>query len=226
MTDFGSRLRKSEWEVREIAVAEARLIVEEHHYSRRGSNTACYTHGLFKRGDDRLWGCVWWLPPTRVACESVNKEQWKRVLGLTRMVCIPNAPKNACSFMLGASERIIRKEGRFVSLVTYADESQGHSGGVYRSANWTYIGRTGPYPRWIDPTTGRQVAVKATTSRTKEQMLELGYEMQGKFFKHKFVKHLFAAKPGASPALVMHESVRALFHAFLRRIRRAESTTA
>ena len=28
------------------------------------------------------------------------------------------------------------------------------------------------------------------------------------------------------PVLVMHESVRALFHAFLRRIRRAESTTA
>ena len=58
-------------------------------------------------------------------------------------------------------------------------------------------------------------------------MLELGYAVQGKFFKHKFVKHLFepeVAKPEST--LVMHESVRALFQVFLRRIRRAESTNA
>ena len=84
---------------------------------------------------------------------------------------------------------MIEKDGRFVSLVTYADESQGHSGNVYRAANWEYVGRTGPYPRWLD-SSGRQVAPKATTNRTKHEMELLGHTRVGSFYKHKFVLHL------------------------------------
>lgn len=165
-------------------------MVAQHHYARGGSNTAVYMHGLYERATDRLVAVAWWLPPTRVACESVNKADWKRVLSLTRLVCLPDAPKNSPSFLLAHSVRLIRKEGRFVSLVTYADESQGHLGQIYRAANWTYVGRTGPYPRWEDPKTGRQVACKATVNRIKARMEELGYVKTGSFHKHKYVLHL------------------------------------
>jgi hypothetical protein len=190
MDDFSNRLRKEDWEVRDASLDAARAMVKEHHYAKGGSNTAVYIHGLYNRQSGDLHGIAWWLPPTRVACESVNKEKWKQVLGLTRMVMLPGVPKNACSFLLARSERTIKRDRRFVSLVTYADESQGHDGLVYKAANWTYVGRTGPYPRWIDPTTGQQVAVKATVTRTKQQMLDLGYVKQGSFHKHKYVKHL------------------------------------
>lgn len=166
-------------------------MVADHHYAGGGSNTAVYVHGLFERGTDKLFGVAWWLPPTRVACESVNKEHWKKVLSLTRLVMLPSAPKNACTFLLSRSVAAIRADRRFVSLVTYADESQGHTGGIYKASNWEYVGRTGPYPRWIDPTTGRQVAPKATVNRTKAQMEALGYVKTGSFHKHKFVSHLY-----------------------------------
>ena len=187
---MSDRLRKSDWYVADASLASAQAMVRDHHYSRGGSNTAVYVHGLYRRQDDQLSGIAWWLPPTRVACESVNREEWKRVLSLTRLVMLPEVPKNACSFLMAASVKAIKRDGRFVSLVTYADESQGHSGGIYRAANWGYVGRTGPYPRWIDPTTGRQVACKATKNRTAAKMLELGYERAGSFHKHKFVMHL------------------------------------
>lgn len=164
------RLRSADWYVKDAPLALAQFMVELFHYARGGSNTAVYVHGLYRKTDDRLFGVAWWLPPTRVACESVNKAEWKRVISLTRMVVMPGAPKNACSFLLARSVRAIRKDGRFVSLVTYADESQGHDGGVYRAANWSYSGRTGPYPRWLDPKTGKQVAPKATTNRTKARI--------------------------------------------------------
>ena len=188
--DLHERLHGKDREVRRVPLKEARALVVAHHYAKGGSNTACYVHGLYHRLTGVLHGIVWWLPPTRVACESVNRQEWKRVLSLTRMVMIPGTPKNACSFLLSRSVRIIKKEGRFVSLVTYADESQGHTGLVYRASNWTYVGLTSPTPRWVDPVTGRQVAKKSTKTRSVAEMKALGYINQGSFRKHKYVLHL------------------------------------
>jgi len=189
MIDYSGRLKKREWFVAACPLKDAQHLVKNFHYAKGGSNTAVYTHGLYKIGTSDIFGVAWWLPPTRVACESVNKENWKKVLSLTRLVIVPEAPKNACSFLLSKSVEMIKRDKRFVSLVTYADEAQGHLGGVYRAANWEYIGRTGPYPRWINKD-GMQVAPKATTNRTKAQMQALGHEKVGSFYKHKFILHL------------------------------------
>ncbi len=195
---FPSIFNKSDWYVADAPLAEAQAMVAEYHYSRGGSNTACYTHGLYERATGHLCGIAWWLPPTRVACESVNREQWTRVLSLTRLVVLPGVPKNACSFLLSKSVRMIREDGRFVSLVTYADERQNHLGGIYKASNWAYAGRTGPYPAWVDRS-GKQVAVKATKNRTKAEMLALGHTCVGRFHKHKFVLHLKPKRKGLGP---------------------------
>lgn len=183
---YEGRLASAEWDVRSCPLTEAQALIRLHHYAGGGSNTGVYTHGLYRKGEDALYGVAWWLPPTRVACESVDKAQWKKVLSLTRMAVLPRAPKNACSFLLARSTRMIFKDRRFVTLVTYADESQGHTGGVYRSAGWEYVGRTGSYPRWLDQS-GKQVAPKSTTNRTKAQMEALGHVKVGAFHKPKFV---------------------------------------
>lgn len=184
-----ARLNRADWYVADAPLAEAQRLVREHHYARGGSNTAVYVHGLYRRVDNVLHAVAWWLPPTRVACESVNREQWQKVLSLTRLVATPGTPKNACSFLLARSVKLVQQDKRFVSLVTYADESQGHTGGIYRASGWDYVGRVGPYPRWEDQS-GKQVAVKATKNRTKAQMEALGHRKVGTFHKHKFVKHL------------------------------------
>ena len=191
-------LRCCDYEVRDCPLKDAQDLVRRHHYTKGGSNTACYTHGLYRVSDGVLMGIVWWLPPTRVACESVDRERWKQVLSLTRMVMIPGAPKNSCSFLLAKSVKLIKREGRFVALVTYADESQGHTGGVYAASGWQYVGRTGPYPRWEDEN-GMQVACKATKNRTKAEMLALGHKQTGKFHKHKYV--LLLSKKRAANAI-------------------------
>lgn len=184
------KFRKGDWLVADAPFVEAQALVRELHYARGGSNTYVYCHGLYHRGlGSRLMGVAWWLPPTRVACESVNKEKWKQVLSLTRMVIRSEVPKNGASFLLARSIKIISAEHRFVSLVTYADESQGHTGGVYRASNWHYVGRTGPYPRWLD-SEGKQVAQKATKNRVKAEMEFLGHTKVGSFYKHKFVLHV------------------------------------
>lgn len=190
---MSGKLRASDWYVADAPLKAAQEMVCEHHYAKGGSNTACYVHGLYRRADDSLHAVAWWLPPTRVACESVNRAQWQKVLSLTRLVALPGTPKNACSFLLAKSVKLIQQDRRFVSLVTYADEGQGHTGGIYRAAGWDYVGRTGPYPRWVN-SAGAQVARKATKNRKDAEMLELGHRCVGSFHKHKFVKHLRVQK--------------------------------
>lgn len=186
----GERLRKRDWVVRDVSAAEARSFVEKYHYSKGSSRTRVYSHGLFRKDSGTLMGVAVWLPPTRVAAESVNKTCWQKVLSLTRLAYHPAAPRNAATFLLGASIRMIRADGRFISCVTYADTRYGHTGAIYRATNWHYVGCMKGARAWHDPATGRQVARKATTSRTDAEMRALGYERLPPSDKHKFVLHL------------------------------------
>ena len=159
------------------------------HYSKGCSRTRVYAHALYDKQSNSMNGVAMWLPPTGPAAKSVNQDEWQKVLSLTRLVIMPGVPKNACSFLLARSVEMIRKEGRFVSLVTYADDSQGHTGGIYKASNWAYIGRMKGSLRWTTPE-GRQVSTKATVNRTYAQMEALGYTRSGPFYKHKFILHL------------------------------------
>ena len=183
---FPEKFFKADWLVKDCDLKLGQDLVKQYHYVKGGSNTCVYMHGLYYKPTMELVGVAWWLPPTRVACESVNKNNWTKVLSLTRLVIVPNVPKNACSFLLSKSVNLIKKDGRFTDLVTYADESQHHVGTIYKASNWVYIGKTGPYPRWIDPKTGKQVAQKATVNRVKAKMLEMGFVKVGSFYKHKY----------------------------------------
>lgn len=188
------RLTRGDWVVREIEHAAGLTFVSRVHYARGASRTSTYRFGLFSKWSDLLCGVTLWLPPTRVAAESVDRARWRQVLACSRMAVLPGVPKNGRSFLLGASVRQIKRDRRFVALVSYADESQGHDGHVYRAAGWTYAGRRPGNPRWVDPRTGRQVASQSTRTRTHAQMEALGYVNTGRFAKHKFVLHL-----GATP---------------------------
>lgn len=182
-------VRASDYEIRSIPVSTARAFVSQHHYSGGMSNTGTHLHGLFARGSDELLGAACWLPPTRVAAETVDKENWRRVLSLSRLAIRPDVPKNGASFLMAGSRRIIEREQKWVALVTYADLFMGHTGAIYRADNWEYAGLTKPQPRWEDEA-GKQVAKKATRTRTKAEMEALGYRMVGSFQKHKFIRRI------------------------------------
>jgi hypothetical protein len=109
------------------------------------------------------------------------------VLALSRLAIEPDVPGNAASFLLGHSEKLIWKSGMWDTLITYADEWQGHTGAIYRAANWEYVGLTKPERVYVRD--GVMVARKAgPKTRTHADMLALGAECVGSFARHKFVK--------------------------------------
>lgn len=188
-TENAGKLRKAEWEVRAVNIGTARRMVEANHYAAGASNTATYLHGLFRADeifDEQCRGVAWWIPPTRTAAEATFPGRWQGVLCLSRLVILPDTPKNACTFLLSRSRRLIDPK-LWPCLVTYADDYRGHTGAIYRADNWTYCGKTKPERTYL--INGRMTARKAGgNTRTHAEMLALGAELVGSFAKHKFTK--------------------------------------
>ena len=197
LNPYGERLKKSEYEVRPVALRVAQELVAAHHYCRGGSNTGTFVHGLFLRSNPHTClGVAWWIPPTKGAALATHPSAWQAVLALSRLVVLPDQPKNAASFLIMASVKLIQAEGRWQKLVTYADTRMGHTGGIYRATNWKYEGLTQAESTWVTPD-GRTVARKAGGhTRTKGEMQALGFRCIGKFPKLKFTMDL---KPSRKP---------------------------
>ena len=184
------RLRKSEWRVDTIPMADALRLVEAHHYSKGGALTSVYRHGLIHKETGRVFGVALWMPPTKAAAQCNYTGDFREVLTLSRLAIATEVPNNACSFLLGASERLIRKIGKYKFLLTYADTWQGHTGAIYKATNWDYLGETRPGEVWVDKE-GRMMGKKrGPVNLSKAQMEGLGFTLQGKFSKHRFGKLL------------------------------------
>ena len=163
-------------------MSTALRIVRQYHYAHGASKTAVAVHGLYRKEEPyKCYGVTWWIPPIRGAALATwpNPEE---VLALSRLVIVPGSPKNAATFLLARSVKML--DARWRCLVTYADTWQGHTGGIYRASNWEYCGLTKPYRAYLRG--GRLVSKKATKNFTHQQMLDMGCEYIGDFSKHKF----------------------------------------
>lgn len=181
-------LSKKNYEVRASPLRTAQDLVEKFHYSKGGSNTGTYVHGLYAKDNPlECLGIAWWIPPTKgCAINSYPQGDWKKVISLSRLVVHPDVPQNGASFLMGKSIQMIKKDRRFECLVTYGDTWRGHSGAIYKATNWEYLGLTKPTDVWVDKR-GRMVARKAgPKTRTRAQMQAIGYTCVGNFPKHKY----------------------------------------
>lgn len=185
------RLLKSEWEVAVCRLELAKSLTRRFHYSAGGSNTRVLVCGLWRRGewmDVDCCGASWWLPPTKSAGGSVAPDNPQGVLSLSRLVVVPEAPKNSCSFLIRHSMRFIDR-GRWPVLLSYADEWQGHEGGIYkalRDCGWREDGWTKPERTYVKG--GVMVSRKrGPRTYTHAEMLAMGCDCVGSFRRKRFV---------------------------------------
>lgn len=179
------RARRADYTVRRHPHAETAPFIVTHHYAQGTANTSTESFGLF-RGPN-LVGAALWMPPTKVCAKSIDPFDWERVICLSRLAIVPGEPTNAASLFIGGMLRTLNTERRWTCCVTYADESQAHTGTIYRATNWQYLGPTRAEPRWEDAE-GRQVSRLSTKTRRVKTMSELGFRMVGKYRKHKFAR--------------------------------------
>lgn len=190
------QLRANDWEVRLAPYSVCRQIICAHHYTHTCGNTATHTFGLYCRNDlGTCRGAAMWLPPMRPVCAMYNARYgWDADAGLSlsRLAIAPDVPSNAASFMLGQMHAYLRKEGRWQWCVTWADMREGHTGAIYKAANWTYDGVAPAAPVWVDgsghPVSTRKGPARARANRTTREMIEAGCMRLPSVGKHRYHK--------------------------------------
>ena len=136
--------------VAQISKSIAEDIIVKYHYTHAW--TSCrYSLGIYYRMDemdpfgnyDKLIGCaIYGFPvgakaPTSV-CEGLSKDN---VLELTRLFVHDGYGSNIESNALAKTFEWIKQNDKNIKvLISYADNGQGHLGGIYKATNWRYEG--------------------------------------------------------------------------------------
>ena len=110
-------------------------LIRSYHYSRRMPSNIqhCYAvreaGGLFGDHGKAIAGVIFSIPPTR----------WKEdVIELSRLVRVPECAVSL-SALISFACRWLKKAG-VPLVVSFADRTHGHHGGVYQSCGWHYDG--------------------------------------------------------------------------------------
>jgi hypothetical protein len=121
-----------------VGLAEdAERLIKAFHYSRRvPANVQCVvtwhdSGGLFGHSGGARAACLFSIPPTRW-----SEDVWE----LSRLVR-DDSMDAPLSGLIAFAVKWIRKAGKIDLLVSFADRTQGHHGGIYQAANWFYSGQ-------------------------------------------------------------------------------------
>lgn len=70
--------------------------------------------------------------------------KYGKVVELRRMACLDECPKNTESYFLSKAIWFLKKNTDVEMVISYSDKSVGHTGVIYRAANFKLIGETAP----------------------------------------------------------------------------------
>jgi hypothetical protein len=113
---------------------------------------------LVAKRDGTQIGCVVYSAPPLQADKRYGGKVWE----LSRLYLLDEIPRNAETWLIGQSVKYIKQNHPEVEyLLSYADPSAGHSGTIYRAANWQMDGMTdderkSPRSDYFDQRTGKK----------------------------------------------------------------------
>lgn len=114
--------------------------------------------------DGRYYAAAVWTHPIARALPQDS------LLELRRLAIAPDAPKNTASRTLAIMARLIRKaRPEITTLVSYQD-TEVHTGGIYKAAGWTATAMN-PNGEWDRPNRARQAAQSAALKQRWEKAL-------------------------------------------------------
>lgn len=129
------------YDLRPVALSAIVPLFERFHAYKSVGKFAAYAFAVFE--DERAVAGFSWQPPPPNAAFTVCPELPVGVLALSRMVAVPKEERRLrhISKPLRRQMRQLIDRTRWPVLVTYSDESMGHTGYVYKCSGWTATAR-------------------------------------------------------------------------------------
>ena len=125
-----------------------RKFLKRWHYSDYVNIQEKHTFCLFRDGKfgipEMVGVCIYTRPAGPSAGQTYYPQAPDKVLELRRLCLIDQTPKNAESFFVSRTIKWLKSNTDWEFIISYADMEQGHTGVIYRAANFTYLGQTAP----------------------------------------------------------------------------------
>jgi hypothetical protein len=124
-------------------------------------------------------------PQSRDIC---GKEHRSKAICLERGACVPDAPRNAASYLISRAVKIAAEDREWRIFYAYADPQAGELGTVYQACNWLYIGDTESTENYGMPD-GTILSERSLRHRkmTKQEALDAGATIIARAPKRKYV---------------------------------------
>jgi len=161
--------------IKKISYQLAMKMVVKYHYLKRAAPCS-FAFGLYEKGadnsglfvSDKLVGVITYGTPSSSPLRSgiCGIEEKNNVIELTRLWVEDSTPKNAESFLIGNTLRLVNKE----IIVSFAEIDAGHVGTVYQATNWIYTGLSAKRTNWtVDGVNlhGQTIADRYTSKELK-----------------------------------------------------------
>jgi len=129
-------MRLPSYDIRRCTRSDVIELIEEFHPYGSAGSAFTYAFAVYEEGRPIAAYC--WMPPPPGAAKSVCPEEPSGVLALSRMVAVPRCQRslNHVSKPLRRQMRRLIDRTRWPVLITYSDESLGHTGHVYKCSGW------------------------------------------------------------------------------------------
>jgi len=135
---------RERYNIRRISYRYAMELVISNHYLHRRCPCS-FAFGLFDKGD-RISGVIIYGTPSSATLRRglCGAREVNNVIELTRLWIEDGTPKNAESYLIGNTLKLVDKE----IIVSFAEIAQGHIGVVYQATNWIYTGLSAKRTNW------------------------------------------------------------------------------
>lgn len=128
-------------QVRRLERGAATEVVAAHHYLGTMPNVSSRSWGVYD-GDDLMSVCILSTPGNSSGvARQFGLDHLKGNMELSRLVCVPEAPRNMATHTIALLCRLWGAEG-LDWVFSYADTGQNHHGGIYQGVNAIYLGLT------------------------------------------------------------------------------------
>lgn len=193
---------QTNFKVIKIKRVDALPILREHHYL-GGVGLSAMIYGLFEYGE--LKGLVSYQTPVseNVRSSVFGPEHKDNVTELSRLCLLPSCTIPASRFVSESLKIMNRERSRrgmppILGLLSFADTSQGHHGGVYQSMSWLFCGTsTTKIDQYVDQEGVIRHRRQCGINITREQALERGWTVRKAedfVVKNRYIKILGSKK--------------------------------
>ena len=140
------KLDKTKAEIKTCKFKDIRHIFEQFHYKKGamgGGISVCFA--MFYEGV-LVGGSVMGKPR--------HEKKYKNCIDIRRMACLDSSPCNSESWFLSQIIRWCASNTDYNYVLSYSDKTVGHSGTIYKAANFENIGETTPtkFVEWGEKT--------------------------------------------------------------------------